>query len=74
MVSSDEPAQRGGIEPAVGMCDEGQGDGVDSREVLEFTFSQLGQLMVVTLRQVLANLAKLFLDDMEIINQPLRRG
>ena len=56
------------------MRDEGESDGVDSREVLEFTFSQLGQLMVVTLRQVLANLAKLFLDDMEIINQPLRRG
>jgi hypothetical protein len=53
------------------VLDEGPGEGVDARVPLERTAVELGQLAVEARREVLADLAKLLLDDVEVIDQPL---
>ena len=43
-------------------------------KTLERTAIELGQFPVITLRQVVANFSKLFIDNVEIIDQPLGCG
>src|SRR5215207_4218704 len=48
LVSADEPSQGLGVEPAVGVRDERERDGVDARVVSQLARGKLGQLVVVT--------------------------
>src|ERR1041384_1148776 len=56
---------------AVGVRDQLDRKGVNARIILEWPYGQFRQLAVVTTRQVLANLADLLFDDVEVIYQPL---
>ena len=59
---------------AVGVRDELDRKCVDARVIFECTFRQFGQFAVIAARQVLANFANLFFDDMKIIDEPFRGG
>ena len=55
---------------AVSVSDQRKGKGINTRIVLEWTIGEFRQLVVVTLRQILANLAHLLFDYMKIVDQP----
>ncbi|MFN0086448.1 MAG: hypothetical protein ACKVX9_13760 [Blastocatellia bacterium] len=74
LICANKTLERVAIKAAVAMGDKGEGDGVDARVSAHFAHGEFGQLIIETLRQVLPDLAKLFLDDMEIINQPFGGG
>ena len=73
LIGAQEPRQRLRIEQAVGVGHEVVDQGVDPGVALKGIGRQLGQLPVVAGRQVLADLPQLLLDEMEIVDQPLRR-
>src|SRR5213078_162129 len=56
------------------MRDERPGHPVDARITRERSVSQLGELAVEPGRQVVADLAQLFVHEMEVVDQPFRRG
>jgi len=57
---------------AVGMGDEGPGDAEYARIAHERPVDQLGQLPMIARRQIDPDLAHLLLDDVEVIDQPIR--
>ena len=73
LVGVQEPPEELGIESAVGMGDEGPGDSIHARIAGERPLGQLGQLPVEPGRQVVADLAQLFVDDVEVVDEPFRR-
>ena len=60
------------IEAAVCMSDEGPGDAENARKPLEVSGRKFRQLSIKARREVLADFAKLLIDDVEIVDQPFR--
>ncbi len=59
------------VEAAVRVCDVGPGETQDPRVAREMALGQLGELAVVVRRQVVADLAELLVDDVEVVDEPL---
>src|SRR5207253_8489257 len=74
LISIDEAPQSLSIKMAVSVCDQGEGKSVNARIVFERTVGEFRQFVVVTLRQILANLAHLLFDYMKIVDQPFGGG
>ena len=74
LVGADEVDHLILVEAAVGVGDHGKGQGVDARQSGERAVRQGGQLGVVAARQIDADLAQDLLDDVKIVEQPLRVG
>ena len=74
LVRGHETAQHFGIEAAIGVRDECPGDSEDARISLQVTGGKFRQFAIKARRQVVANFAKLLFDDVEIVDQPFRRG
>ncbi len=72
LVRPHEPAQRVGIEPAVGVRHERPGDAVYPRVSGQRSVGERRQLPVESLRQVVADFAQLLVDDEEVVDQPFR--
>ena len=70
LVCTHESAQRLDVEAAVGVRDERPGDSQHARVPREVALGQLRQLPVEAGRQVIADLADLLVDDVEIVDQP----
>ncbi len=73
LVGAHEPTKHFWVKPAVGMGDERPGQPIDARIALEGTLGQLRQFSVIAGWQVVVDLAQLFVDDVIIVDQPLRR-
>ena len=75
LIGLHEPAQHLRLEAAVGMRDERPGHSENARVTLQWPVREFGQPAVKSARQIVADLANLFLRDIEVIDQPLgRRG
>src|SRR6266536_240633 len=74
LVCRDEPPQRVRFEPAVSMRDEVRGQSIDAWIAGERTGVELGKLPVVPRRKVLPDLTEVFFDDVEVVDEPFRRG
>ncbi len=74
LVGIDEPAQRFGIKVAVSVGDKLNGKRINARVLSEVAGGELGQLVVITLGQVFANLTHLLFHDMKVVDQPLSSG
>jgi hypothetical protein len=72
LVGLHEPAERLGLEAAVGVGDERPGEADDARVSLEEALGELRQLAIEAPRQILANFADLLVDDVEVVDQPFR--
>ena len=70
----DEALQRGRVEAAVGVGDERPGQLERARSAGEWPLVERGQLPIEARRQIGANLVEHFLDDVEVVDEPLRRG
>ena len=68
----DKRLQRGKLEPAVGMGNVGPRQPIDARVPREVALGDLGQQAVVAFREVVPNVPDLFVDNMEVVEQPLR--
>jgi hypothetical protein len=73
LVGLHEPAERLGLEAAVGVSDERPGEADHARVSLEEALGELRQLAIEATRQILANFADLLVDDVEVVDQPFRR-
>ena len=73
LVGLHEATERFRIEAAIRVCDERPGDSVDARIAGQGSLGQLGQLAIKAGRQVIADLAQLFVHHVEVIDQPFRR-
>jgi hypothetical protein len=73
LVGAHESAQQRGIEAAVGVRDEGPGHAEDARIAGEGPAGELRQLAVVAGRQIVADLADLLVDQVEVVDQPFGR-
>ena len=71
LVGAHEAAERLRVEAAVGVRDERPGQAEDARIALEGPFRELGQLAIEAAREIVADLADLLLDDVEVVDQPL---
>ena len=56
------------------MRDNHYGDGINTRITGKIAFGQFWQFTIITLRQIFADFAQLFFDNMKIINQPFGGG
>ncbi len=74
LIGADEAAQDVRIEIAVGMRDERPGNAEHPRIAGERPVGEFRQLAVVTGRQVVANLADLFFDEVIVVQQPFGGG
>ena len=72
--SADEALERLGLEVAVGVRDEGPGETQDARVAVQGALRELGELAVEATREVLSDLAQDLFDDVEVVDEPLRRG
>ena len=73
LVGAHEPTKHLRVKPAVGMGDKRPGQPKDARITLEVTLCELRQFSVIAGRQVIMDLAQLFVDDVVIVDQPLGR-
>ena len=73
LIGLDKVDDSGCIDGAVAMRDQRPGNAENPRIALERAIGELGQPAVETVRQVGLDLAQLFIDDMEVIEQPTRR-
>ena len=62
------------VDPALGVRDQRDRELVHPRIARERTLRQLGQLLVIALRQTLPHLADVLLDDVIVVEEPLSRG
>ena len=74
MIGSNETAERFRVEMTVSVRDQFDREGINPRIIFERGTGEFGQFTVITSRQVLANLADLFFDDVKIIDQPFGSG
>ena len=74
LVGSDESGQQVRVDAAVRVGDERPRDTQHARIAGQRALGQLGQLLVIATRQVVADLPDLRLDDMVVIDQPLCGG
>ena len=73
LIGVDEAAEEVGVETAVGVGDIGPRDAEDAREAGKGSAGELGQLAIISGRQVAADLENLLLDDVIIVEDPFRR-
>ena len=73
LVGLHEPAQHLRLEAAVGVRDERPRDPENTRVTLKWPFRKFGQPTVKAARKIVADLANLFLRDIEVVDQPLGR-
>ena len=73
LVGAHEADERLGIEVAVGVRDERPGQTEDSRVPGERPARELRQQAIEAARQVVADLADLLFDDVEVVDEPLGR-
>ena len=74
LIGLDETGELLYVEGAVGMRHHRPGDAEDARKAFERTFGQLGQAAIIAGRQVVLDLADLFVDDVIIVEQPFGGG
>ncbi len=72
LVGGHEPGQQLRVESTVGVGDERPGESEHSRISGQRALRELGQLPIVAGRQVVPDLADLGLDDVVVVDQPLR--
>ena len=72
LVGPNKLLQRPQLEPAVGMGNVGPGQPVDARVSHEVALRDLGQQTVVALREMVPDVPDLLVNDMEVIEEPLR--
>ena len=73
LVGADHPPQALRLEPAVRVRDVRPGEAEDPRIAREVAVGQLRKLAVVVGRQVVADLAELLVDDVEVVDEPFGR-
>ena len=74
LIRANDQLEQGGVEPAIGVGNEFDGQLVDARIAGQRArCRELRQLVVVTAWQRRANLAYLLDDDVEVVEQPLAR-
>ncbi len=71
LIGADVAPQLLGVEPAVGVRNKGPGHREDLWQTREGTRRELGQLSIISSRQIGADVADLLFDHMEIVDQPL---
>jgi hypothetical protein len=74
LVGGDEARETLGVDAAVAVGDRLEGEVVDARQPGRGPFRQARQLAAVALRQMPLGRADLLLDQVEIVEQPLRGG
>ena len=74
LIGQHESAEQIRIEATVRVRDKGPGDAVDTRIADKGPVGQLGQLPVEARRQIVADLAQLLIHDVEVVDEPFRRG
>ena len=72
LVGADELSQGLQLKPAVGVGDVGPGQPVDAGVSHKVTLRDLGQQTVIALREVVPDVPDLFVDDVEVVEEPLR--
>ena len=70
--SADEALQRVRLESAVRVSHEGPGEAEHARIPFEGTFGELGKLAVEAGREILPDLPDDVVDDVEVVDEPLR--
>jgi hypothetical protein len=73
LIRLDKARQLFDVEGTVGVGDNGPSYSEDAGVTLERTFGELRQSAIEARRQVLLDFADLFIDDVEIVEQPFRR-
>ena len=73
LIGRHKAAQHFGVESAIRMRHKRPSNSVHARIAFQVTRCELGQLAVVACRQIILDLAKLFIDDVEVVDQPFRR-
>ncbi len=73
-VGAQEMDQQVVVEGAVGVGDEGPGDAVDARQADQRLVLEDGKVAEKAARQAVLDLARLRLDQVEVVEQPLGRG
>ncbi len=58
------------VQAAVAVGDQLQSDGINARQTVERAAFDLGQPLIITVRQIGANLRQRFVDDVEVVEQP----
>ena len=71
LVGAHQAPQALGVEAAVRVRDVRPGEAEDARVAREMAVGELGQLAVVVRGQVVADLAELLVDDVEVVDEPL---
>ncbi len=74
LVGVHKPSQCFQIEPAVGVCNECPRNPKYSWIPFEWPLGKFGEFAIKAAREVVVDFADLFIHDMKIIDQPLRRG
>ena len=74
LIRRHKTAKRFGVKPAVGMRYKCPRHSKYARIALQVARGEFRQFAVIAGRQIVLNLAKLFIHDVEVINQPLRGG
>src|SRR5207249_10526068 len=69
---ADDALKGFGLESTVGVRDEGPGQTEYARVAVQGAFRELGELPVEPVRKVLPNFPHDFIDDVEVVDQPLR--
>jgi hypothetical protein len=72
LVGANKWLQRAELEPAVGMGNVCPRQPIDARVSLKVALGYLGQQAVVASREMVPNVPDLFVDDMEVVEEPLR--
>ena len=60
------------VQAAVGVGDQGEGQGIHARIAVEGAVVELGEFGIVAARQVVPDLSQDFLDDVEVVGEPFR--
>ncbi len=74
LVGAHEPRKTMEIEARVAVADELEGHGVHPGHARQIAHRELGKVQVVPLREVLPYLEDLRLDEVEVVEEPFRRG
>ena len=69
---ADEALERVGLEAAVRVGDEGPGEAEHARVAFKGAFGELGELAVEAGRKILPDLPHDLVDDVEVVDEPLR--
>src|ERR1700735_78665 len=74
LISRNKPAKHFRFETAIRVSHERPSHAENARIPLQMPGSQFRQLFIKPDREVIANFAQLFFDDVKVVNQPFRSG